>query len=91
MDFIDICCREFPHIEVQGLMCVGPNTDDTKRIEACFEQMHQLYMQAQKRFGDSIRWLSMGMSADWKLAVQHGSNMVRIGSDIFGPRQYDTQ
>ena len=91
MDFIDICRREFPHIEVQGLMCVGPNTDDTKRIEACFEQMHQLYMQAQERFGNSIRWLSMGMSADWKLAVQHGSNMVRIGSDIFGPRQYDTQ
>ena len=70
-------------------MCVGPNTDDQKHIEDCFEQVHQLFLQAQDLYGDSIRWLSMGMSADWKLAVAHGSNMVRIGSDIFGPRNYN--
>ena len=51
--------------------------------------MHQLYLKLQEQYGsEQIRWLSMGMSADWKLAVAHGSNMVRIGSSIFGPRNY---
>ena len=89
LSFIETCKKDFPHIDIQGLMCVGPNTDDQKRIEDCFEQVHQLFLQAQDLYGDSIRWLSMGMSADWKLAVAHGSNMVRIGSDIFGPRNYN--
>ena len=80
---------ELPHIDIQGLMCVGPNTDDQAAIEECFEQVHQLYLQLQEEYGsEQIRWLSMGMSADWKLAVAHGSNMVRIGSSIFGPRDY---
>lgn len=89
LSFIETCKKDFPHIDIQGLMCVGPNTDDQKHIEDCFEQVHQLFLQAQDLYGDSIRWLSMGMSADWKLAVAHGSNMVRIGSDIFGPRNYN--
>ena len=88
LDFIEQCTRDFPHIIIQGLMCVGPNTEDTRRIEDCFEQVHSLFLEAQARFGSSIQYLSMGMSADWKLAIQHGSNMVRIGSDIFGPRNY---
>ncbi len=89
LSFVETCKKDFPHIDIQGLMCVGPNTDDQKHIEDCFEQVHQLFLQAQDLYGDSIRWLSMGMSADWKLAVAHGSNMVRIGSDIFGPRNYN--
>ena len=88
LEFIETCKNEYPHIDIQGLMCVGPNTDDTQQIEDCFEQVHQLFLQAKERYGSSIHWLSMGMSADWHLAIQHGSNMVRIGSDIFGPRNY---
>lgn len=85
--FVAACREQFPHIDVQGLMCVGPNTDDTQQIEHCFAQMQQLYQQLQEQYGrDQIRWLSMGMSADWRLAIRHGSNMVRIGSTIFGPR-----
>lgn len=72
LSFIETCKKDFPHIDIQGLMCVGPNTDDQKHIEDCFEQVHQLFLQAQDLYGDSIRWLSMGMSADWKLAVAHG-------------------
>ncbi len=91
LDAIDVCRQSFAHIDVQGLMCVGPNTADQDRIAACFKEMHQLYLQAQERFGEGIRFLSMGMSADWQIAVMHGSNMVRIGSDIFGPRDYQKQ
>ncbi len=89
LSFVKTCREKFPHIDIQGLMCVGPNTDDQAAIEECFEQVHQLYLQLQEEYGsEQIRWLSMGMSADWKLALAHGSNMVRIGSSIFGPRDY---
>ena len=89
LSFVKTCREQFPHIDIQGLMCVGPNTEDQAAIEECFEQVHQLYLQLQEEYGsEQIRWLSMGMSADWKLAVAHGSNMVRIGSSIFGPRDY---
>ena len=89
LSFVKTCREQFPHIDIQGLMCVGPNTDDQAAIEECFEQVHQLYLHLQEEYGsEQIRWLSMGMSADWKLAVAHGSNMVRIGSSIFGPRDY---
>ena len=89
LSFVKTCREQFPHIDIQGLMCVGPNTDDQAAIEECFEQVHQLYLQLQEEYGsEQIRWLSMGMSADWKLALAHGSNMVRIGSSIFGPRDY---
>ena len=89
LDFVRICREQFPHIDIQGLMCVGPNTTDQTAIADCFEQVHQLYLKLQEQYGsEQIRWLSMGMSADWKLAVAHGSNMVRIGSSIFGPRNY---
>lgn len=89
LDFVRVCREQFPHIDIQGLMCVGPNTTDQRAIADCFEQVHQLYLKLQEQYGsEQIRWLSMGMSADWKLAVAHGSNMVRIGSSIFGPRNY---
>ena len=89
LDFVRVCREQFPHIDIQGLMCVGPNTTDQTAIADCFEQVHQLYLKLQEQYGsEQIRWLSMGMSADWKLAVAHGSNMVRIGSSIFGPRNY---
>lgn len=89
LDFVRVCREQFPHIDIQGLMCVGPNTTDQRAIADCFEQVHQLYLKLQEQYGsEQIHWLSMGMSADWKLAVAHGSNMVRIGSSIFGPRNY---
>ena len=89
LDFVRVCREQFTHIDIQGLMCVGPNTTDQTAIADCFEQVHQLYLKLQEQYGsEQIRWLSMGMSADWKLAVAHGSNMVRIGSSIFGPRNY---
>ena len=92
LSFVKTCREQFPHIDIQGLMCVGPNTDDQAAIEECFEQVHQLYLQLQEEYGsEQIRWLSMGMSADWKLALAHCSNMVRIGSSIFGPRDYSPQ
>lgn len=83
-------CMRLEHLDVQGLMCVGPLTQDDEKIEACFERMHALYTKLQSEYGkDQFRYLSMGMSDDYPLAIKHGSNMIRLGSIIFGKRNYN--
>lgn len=82
-------CMAFPHLDVQGLMCVGPLTEDEEKVEGCFERMHALFVKLQSTYGkEQFRYLSMGMSDDYPLALKHGSNMVRLGSVIFGKRDY---
>lgn len=74
--------QQFPHIQIKGIMCVATKTDQTDVVESEFEQMHALYLELKKQYSD-IDTLSMGMSQDYKLAVKHGSNTVRIGHAIF--------
>ena len=69
--------------QIQGLMCVGPLTDDEEHIHECFEKMRVLFQRLQTEYGkDKIKYLSMGMSQDYPIALEHGSNLVRIGSLI---------
>ena len=83
-------CMQFKHLDVQGLMCVGPLDADDERIEECFERMNVLYHKLQGEYGaEKIRYLSMGMSSDYQLALKHGSNMIRLGTVIFGKRNYN--
>ncbi len=70
------------HICVKGFMCVASHTDNEELIVQEFDQMHALY-QSMKTIYPQIDTLSMGMSQDYKLAIAHGSNMVRIGHAIF--------
>ncbi len=80
-------CADLPHVDVQGLMCIGPHDDDVKHITECFTKMHALYLEAQHRFtAEKIRILSMGMSDDYPLALACGSNMIRLGRIIMGKR-----
>ena len=80
-------CKHFPYIDVQGLMCVGPLHGSQEETEECFEKMNILFRQLQKEYGeDKIKYLSMGMSSDYPLALAHGSNMIRLGTIIFGQR-----
>lgn len=74
----------FPHIRVAGLMGMATFTDDTRQVGREFAGLRRLFEQ----HGPGRDWttLSMGMSGDWKIAVEEGSNMVRIGSAIFGAR-----
>lgn len=78
-------------VNIVGLMAMATFTDDMAVVRAEFERVHQLYLQMQSLAaqrpafsGDGIRWLSMGMSGDYRLAVECGSNMVRVGSLLFG-------
>lgn len=82
-------CMQFPHLDVQGLMCVGPLDGDHDAVEACFEKMNVLFHKLQNEYGkDIIHTLSMGMSSDYSTAIEHGSNMIRLGTIIFGKRNY---
>jgi pyridoxal phosphate enzyme (YggS family) len=77
-----------PHIEIKGLMTIGPLTNDEKKIGASFETLRKLRDDAGKKFGLAMTHLSMGMSGDYALAIAEGSTIVRIGSAIFGTRGY---
>ena len=74
--------QKFKHIQIKGIMCVASKTDDQALVESEFEQMHNLYLELKEQYPD-MDTLSMGMSQDYKLAVSHGSNTVRIGRAIF--------
>lgn len=81
-------CMKYEHLDIQGLMCVGPLTDNEEHIHECFEKMRVLFLRLQSEYGkDKIKYLSMGMSQDYLIALEHGSNLVRIGSLIFGKRK----
>ncbi|WP_317394900.1 YggS family pyridoxal phosphate-dependent enzyme [Faecalicoccus pleomorphus] len=70
------------HIQVKGFMCVATHTEDMDLIAKEFEAMHSLYTEM-KAIYPQIDTLSMGMSHDYKIAIEHGSNMVRIGTALF--------
>ena len=77
------------NLNLAGLMTVGPLTDDPLRIDESFALTREYYRQMQDELGDSIKILSMGMSADYEKAIKFGATEVRIGTAIFGPRDYD--
>jgi uncharacterized pyridoxal phosphate-containing UPF0001 family protein len=69
-------------------MGMATNTDDEARIRADFEQLALYKKELAPMFDASFDTLSMGMSDDYALAVECGSTMVRVGSSIFGVREY---
>jgi len=75
-----------PGVSIQGLMTIGPNTSDKVRIEKCFRRVRNLYDELGKHAVAEVkmRYLSMGMSGDYQLALAAGSNMVRVGTAVFG-------
>jgi pyridoxal phosphate enzyme (YggS family) len=74
------------NIILSGLMTVGPLTDDKSEIRTAYRVMYDLFSQGQKQAGASFRYLSMGMSGDFEMAIEESANMVRIGTAIFGER-----
>jgi len=80
--------EQLSNIEIQGLMTIGPLTDDKNRIAQNFKSLRNLSEELDKFRSDKIKmtYLSMGMSGDFELAILEGSNLVRIGTAIFGAR-----
>lgn len=77
-------CEKFDKIKIIGLMCIPPREGDPKTY---FTRMNNLFTQMVDKGYTRLKILSMGMSADFEQAIACGSNMVRVGSAIFGSRQ----
>ena len=79
------------NLRLDGLMTVGPLTDDEKKIRNSFAQLRGIIENARASTGLTMPILSMGMSDDFELAILEGSTMVRIGTLLFGARFYSTK
>ena len=83
--------QPFKHVRYRGLMAMATFTTDTALIASEFVRVASTYatlLEKQIFPGADFNQLSMGMSDDWHIAVEHGATLVRIGTQIFGPRQY---
>lgn len=79
------------HVSICGIMCIASNTDDENQVRSEFHRMAQLFRNIKNSFfADSASFsvCSWGMSDDYQIAIQEGSNMIRVGSRIFGMRVY---
>lgn len=79
---------KIPNIKLCGLMTIGPFTDNENEIRKSFALLRDLKEQINLSTSLNLTELSMGMSADYKIAIEEGSTMVRVGSAIFGNRDY---
>ncbi len=78
----------YPNIRIKGLMGMASFSEDTHLLTKEFTSLKQIFDQAAVQLGSQFTILSMGMSSDYNLAISLGSNMVRIGSLLFGARNY---
>lgn len=78
------------NVRLCGLMTIAPHFSDPEEVRPIFKKMYEIFtgLQEQRLDYADIKWLSMGMSNDYKIAIEEGANMVRIGTGIFGQRQY---
>ena len=78
------------NIRIEGLMGMATNSDDEKKVRKEFKGLKKMFDTIAKKYASDnieMKTLSMGMSSDYKIAVEEGSNMVRLGSVIFGDRR----
>lgn len=80
-------CHEAANIKLTGLMTIAPFTDDTELVRNSFRSLREL-KEAMNGKGYGLTHLSMGMTADFEIAIEEGATMLRIGTAIFGERNY---
>ena len=89
----DAVCEiaKLDNLQVMGLMAIPPICDNNEQLKNYFLKMHKLFVEIQTKnlYNVNMVYLSMGMSEDFPLAVACGANMVRIGSALFGKRNYN--
>ena len=80
----------FPHVRVRGLMTIAPFVEDPEGNRSIFADLHKLYIDIKKKNhdNDTVSVLSMGMTNDYEVAIEEGATMVRVGTGIFGARNY---
>lgn len=78
--------KRCPHLQIEGLMCLPPVFDAGERARPYFASLRELRDNLETAFGLKLPELSMGMSGDFEWAIMEGATIVRVGTDIFGPR-----
>ncbi len=79
---------QMPNLRLRGLMHIAPEADDPEDIRKYFKEVKDIFDRLKPQFGKDFDTLSMGMSSDYGVAIEEGSNCVRIGTAIFGKRDY---
>ena len=77
-----------PHLQIQGLMAIAPIAENPEEVRRYFARMRELFEKMPTGENMERKFLSMGMSGDYQVAIEEGANMVRVGSRIFGARDY---
>ncbi len=81
--------EDYPHVRIRGLMMMASNTDDDALVAREFSMAEEYFREVKEKFfkeDECFNVRSWGMSDDYEIALKHGSNMVRIGTKIFGDR-----
>ncbi len=83
--------EECENLKLCGLMMIAPNYENVEQCRPLFRQMYEIFQQLKGRNLNKaeIKYLSMGMTHDYKIAIEEGANVVRVGTAIFGQRNYD--
>ncbi|MDD3839356.1 MAG: YggS family pyridoxal phosphate-dependent enzyme [Clostridia bacterium] len=82
--------KNYKNVRIKGLMTIAPFYEDSEKVRPIFEKAKQLFDNIRGMELDYVdmRYLSMGMTNDYDIAIQEGSNMIRVGTGIFGQREY---
>lgn len=84
--------RNMHFIRITGVMGIATNTDDQEKLRSEFRTLREYFDRLKETFffaNSDFREISMGMTSDWELALEEGSTLIRVGSGIFGARQYN--
>lgn len=89
LPFIESIAK-LPHVHVEGLMTIAPFVSDAEENRKYFEKLRKLYVDIKSKNIDNVNMcnLSMGMTGDYQVAIEEGATMVRVGTGIFGARNY---
>ena len=83
--------NDLSNVTITGVMAMATFTDDMEQVASEFETVHNTFLTLRDKYfanNPAFKEISMGMSDDWPVAVEHGATLVRIGTDIFGQREY---
>lgn len=86
-ELLESYSEKYPNVRIVGLMGMATFTEDENQVRKEFQYLKSLFDQFQLQYSE-LKILSMGMSGDYQMAIEEGSTMVRVGSSIFGERNY---
>ena len=83
--------KNFEHIQIEGLMTIAPFVENPEKNRVHFRNLHQLSLDIKSKNIDNVNMnvLSMGMTNDYEVAIEEGATIVRVGTGIFGARNYN--